>query len=65
MLLMNQKSNMSPSKIRVVARIRPLNRVEAELMENGAGEIVLKTAGDKTLVLEDENISFTLDGAAA
>jgi len=64
MLLLNK--NMSASKIRVVARIRPLNKVEAELKENGAGDLVLKTNGDnKTLIIEDDNISFTLDGVAS
>ncbi len=57
--------NMCASKVHVVARIRPLNKVEIELKENGAGEEILKVLGDNTLVMEQDNVSFTLDGVEA
>ncbi len=51
----------SSSKVKVVARIRPLNRVEEELIDNGAGEADVRAADSATLLLDSGKVSFILD----
>ncbi len=54
---------MGHSKVAVVARVRPINPVEQELLDSGAGEIIAKVADEKTLMMEQEKMSFIFDGA--
>jgi len=50
-------------KIKVVARVRPLNQNEQDLVNSGLGNIIVKVTTPNTLMIENTQTSFILDGA--